>query len=89
MSNQLTLEEIKAKLQAASDEYDVLANQLAVGENGLPKNGAAGVCLHQASGAIIRALRALDDPEYTERLIRRQLAEHAVLTMVELRHPGI
>ena len=82
-------DKLKEKLKAASDEYFTIANEFALGENGLPKNGVTAVCLHEASGALTRALRALDDADFAKRLTRRQLAEHTLRTMkLDFEHPG-
>lgn len=79
------LAQIKAKLTELREDLFTLANEFALGENGLPKNGAVAVCLHKMNNEIGRALKALDDPNFTEELSSYHLHEHAVRTTLEIR----
>ena len=82
------LELIKEKLAAVAEEYFTVANEFALGENGLPKNGTVAVCLHEVCNASNRALKALNDSAFAERLNRRQFTEHTASMLIDRQHPG-
>ena len=84
MSKQHNLEQVKERLKALDDLFE-LANDFATGNNGLPKNGATAVCLHKLRAESVNALKALDDPKFAEELTRRHLHEHTITTMLRIR----
>ncbi|RTL07680.1 hypothetical protein EKK58_00615 [Candidatus Dependentiae bacterium] len=79
------LAQIRQKLSNLREELFEVANDFALGRNGLPKNGGVAVCLHKINNEAGNALKALDDPRFTEQLSRSQLQEHALKLTMELR----
>ena len=78
------LEQVKARLAELREGLFTVANDFALGRNGLPKNGAVAVCIHKINSEVGNALKALDDPDFTESLTRYHLHEHAVKMSFEL-----
>lgn len=79
------LELVKAKLAELREELFTVANDFALGRNGLPKNGAVAVCMHKISNEAGNVLKALDDPDFAERLTQYHLHEHAIKVSLEIR----
>lgn len=78
------LELIKAELAKLQEKLFTVANDFALGTNGLPKNGTVAVSLHRMSSEANNVLEALRDPAFANHLNQRQIREHMLKFTLEL-----